>query len=429
MTLITYILPCLLLLCLQNLNAQEAYGKTYALVISGGIRPEANHYRYYDSTVKLHKAYMSAGVKKEDIFVLFGSGRSDIKDSRDAVKFSAEKNKTYFNAQAAFQKEHGVKISGGALKKDIKSIFEKLSKKMKAGDNLNLFITDHGSSNNAINLWGEELTVEELRSYIAILPKTVNIQIINNICYGGKVVDLTDNNVCVATAVDDKHVSAGEVNFSPFADYYADQISKGETFFQSYVYARNNDIPIGKYKTFAESKDGKPLTREFNVGATDSLKFFLAKQKNNQNKNICEKKENQNVTDTLLDSSKSMHKQHINSRSEVVKNNLKKQKAIFNDFMNNEYATKSAALSTIHQKTYRMSTASPELILKREKAYKDLNQKWDELIDKKLNLEKNIKNYTEELEWLNKENDFLGFADAEQLKKYEAIKNCLGRKI
>src|SRR5690606_24696533 len=93
-------------------------------------------------------------------------------------------------------------IDGEAKKAKLREKIRQINGQLKPGEDLSLFITDHGSRSDAddeteINLWGEKISTSELGDLLRELPATSKVRIITNICYGGGLNDLTSNNICV----------------------------------------------------------------------------------------------------------------------------------------------------------------------------------------------------------------------------------------
>jgi peptidase C13-like protein len=69
--------------------------------------------------------------------------------------------------------------------------FEAAGKRFSKGDQLLLFVTDHGTGdpkdpdNNAISLWQEKLTVRDLKALLARLPLGVQVVMVMSQCYSG----------------------------------------------------------------------------------------------------------------------------------------------------------------------------------------------------------------------------------------------------
>ena len=68
-----------------------------------------------------------------------------------------------------------------ARKAALRAWFEGAGQQLLPGDQLLLFVTDHGTKNEddldngAISLWQEDLNVEELRAMLALLPSSVRV--------------------------------------------------------------------------------------------------------------------------------------------------------------------------------------------------------------------------------------------------------------
>lgn len=106
--------PFLLVWLLHSFQAAQAQpqntsSKSYGIILSGGINPDSNYYRYYNSTANVHKAFINSGIEKKDVYTYFGSGNSNINDTKKQgmrKKHLAKDNPDIlFNAASSFKKK------------------------------------------------------------------------------------------------------------------------------------------------------------------------------------------------------------------------------------------------------------------------------------------------------------------------------------
>ena len=422
-----------LLLSIFNLTAQaQSSGKTYALMINGGSTKEDNHYAYYNDTTKLYKAYLAAGVKKENIISLYGSGPGSEPDTLnkmpDTLNYDPSAGRGYFNGSASLKKELGLNVSGPAKKKNIQEAFLKLSKQVKAGDNINMFITDHGTENNEINLWGETLTVDEFRAYLDLIPKTVTIQIATNICYGGKLVELTSSNTCVVSAVGDKNPAGGNFNNTPFVDAYAAKMSTG-TFAETFEHAKFNDVPVGRF-----------YGKIYNLGATNSMNYFLGKTKKSVSNGKCDYSDS-NVKNINLIEDSALKITASEKKTDLVEQLTQAEylhriyKKSLNEYTKNKYYEKELAGYIKKRDAAYLQVKNNASLSAEERSKANLNIDKDFMIDqRKLVLNDGVYRKKENDQFkkiaaLKKEIEFLESTDKEQFKKYSQIKSCMDRKL
>lgn len=419
-------------------QSQSASSKSYGIILSGGANEESNYYRYYNSTVNVHKAFVQSGIDKNDIYTYFASGSAKSTDTKNAGvrmrDYEQGKPGIAFSAASSFKKEN-INVNGAATSEDLKKAFVSIAAKAKPGDVVSLFVTDHGSSKGEVVMWGLEpkpesektekdlafeketdqrvmrskkLNVEQLKEMIKLLPPGVTVQIANNICYGGKLVELTDAdlNVCVVSQVDAAHESRSEMNSSPFADTYAAHLGK-KSFSESYRAARDADL-------------------NGNIGSMNSLDYYVAKEmmKIKTSKKVCAQLNSTGTAKAAQDVSQPLAAEAevlaVKAQYEQAQNKLKALKVKQASYLENEYRVAKNELTRQHEKIARLK-AGPE----KDLAYGDYNKKVDALQDMKIAHEVKIKNLTEQINNYQKQINFLPAASPEQLEKYRKIKKCM----
>jgi hypothetical protein len=243
----------IILLVLIFTKAQSA--ETYGVILSGADSLESNSYRFYSSIQEMYSAFRSAGVKRDNITTLYADGGAKgpdtIKESHKTFHFTREEIDTSVSLEADGQKD----IKYPATKDGISSTFDSLAKKLKSGDNLVLYVTDHGDKNDGIILWGgQHYSVGNLQDQLDKLPAGVTVQIATNICYGGQFLRLTRPNVCVVANADDNQGNFSNDNDDPFTIGLAKGLKKpsGKTgpkanMLDAFEVAKENDLPQNKF--------------------------------------------------------------------------------------------------------------------------------------------------------------------------------------
>lgn len=311
--------------------------KKAQLILNGGVDQNSNHLRYLENVRAMYEAFRSTGSQPSHISVLYGSGNlsdtgvpgsypayqpppgiigppygsplpggyalaptvSDPSEKRTSsgsdttslqggkgsvpppLSAGTEKSKSIDPVKSADARlsesyvfgDDPKKVDGSASKKSLRDRFRAYAQEMKAGGELTLFITDHGSRGGAgvseIELWGEKLSTTELSELISQLPPTVNVRVITNICFGGGLADLTSDRVCVF---------ANQSGYSPSfsdsedLDLYAQNFA--EALKQKIDYDRDGKVTYTDAHLFAVSQD-RPENR-----AETSLSRFLRIHKN-----------------------------------------------------------------------------------------------------------------------------------------------------
>ena len=246
------------------------------------------------------------------------------------------------------------------------------------------------------------------------MPPGVTVQLANNICYGGKLVELTDADagVCVFSQVDATRPSRSQLDSSPFIGGYIKGLGK-KSFQESYQEARAADL-------FSE-----------NIGSMNSLDYFVGNEMK-KNKSaaapVCTTANTAGSANAAAAVAQPMAieadilavQAQIAKAQEDTRSNQKKQA----QFLDNEYRTVRNELSSVHQKIYNLKPG-PE----RDLAYGAYNKKADAIEAMKKAYEVKLKNLKEYIANYEKQITFLKTANPQQLEKYRKIKKCMERTI
>jgi hypothetical protein len=164
--------------------AQDATtGATHALLINGGAKPASNYQSHLHHLQDMIVLLRTRGIPSQRIHIFSADGTAEGADLavRDcapegysliagtrtgrALRPSIELTDTRWPLQTVEP----------ATEEALERWFRAAGSRLAAGDRLLLFVTDHGTGRsknaeeNAISLWGEELTVSELRRLLDLL--------------------------------------------------------------------------------------------------------------------------------------------------------------------------------------------------------------------------------------------------------------------
>ncbi len=105
-------------------------------------------------------------------------------------------------------------------------------------------------------MWnGDYYSVDDLKNQLDKLPEGVTTHILTNICYGGKLLELTGPDTCVMANSDAYRVSYSFYNRSPFISSFADALKNNRrdgnangrnSMLEAFSYARDNDHPMNE---------------------------------------------------------------------------------------------------------------------------------------------------------------------------------------
>lgn len=474
------------------------------VMINGGSDKNSNNLRYLENIRAMYSAFGSTGAKDENISVFYGSG--DLEDTNIGgvsygyvpsttieEKGSAESVGYSEGYDAGSDSDEGISsqkktgpIKEKALEEDIKKevdvrltkeyvfsnsnksispakkaslakVFKKLSTELQKGEDLTLFITDHGSQNygtqsgqasggmgmpmggfgsgaveSKVNLWGEDLTVDELNSLLSSVPEANNVRIITNICFGGGLTKLTSKNVCVmANQVDSMPSMSESLDLDVYAQNFASAIETRKdfdndgkvTYLDAHRYASSLDNPMNHPKTsldyFLENNKRKIDLRK--KSGPDFFEPIMVCEKNSQDINSLEHAlvDIEKLLSTLSPDLSSVPL----SRKKYLKGRVEQDFSAFNGmevkqrmkFLTEKVNIIKKQLKEASDKWMKMSDTQKKIFEKKSALQAQ------ELMSQKMKLQSKIKG----LKSLSLEIDFLTHADENQLEEYENIKKCL----
>lgn len=425
----------IILLFLLNPKAYSA--ETYAVILSGGYNLENNHYRYYQSTSDMFHAFRSAGIKRENITTLYADGGKDlntvkietVEDGRNPwtlfITKQTKEIKTFIAPPVSFERDDKKDIKYPANSQSISETFEQLAKKTKAGDNIVLYITDHGNRYDGITLWnGDTYSTAELRQQLKKLPDGVQVQIATNICFGGQILELTSPNICVVSNSDEKRVTTSYETHDSFTEGMAKKIqdshaksNKGISFLEVFEAGKAFDHPDNKIHLtsldyFVEMESIIPKTPPKNATCINQESPISSTEK-----------EISEMIDSLKripDSDKSFHEKSLQKKLDLIKENLN---SFRNQYSQRERVIYLNELEKIKKKWATLSEKEKE---EQRPFYTSLAERLKAEDEKQF---KNISELEADQKRVLAEIRFFKNATPDQLEKYYSIKRCLEHEI
>lgn len=170
----------------QSNNSSNVAGRTYAIILSGGVNKLSNYERYWNDCSFIYQTLTNKyGIPKENIIPLMSDGADPSADMRLTTGgFSTQSLDLDFDGQNEIQLS--------AIKSNVVSTLNKLQSKMQKDDHLFIFVIDHGGStagntNSYICLWNNETLFDhELAEMLKpILDNKVNVNVVLGQCFAG----------------------------------------------------------------------------------------------------------------------------------------------------------------------------------------------------------------------------------------------------
>lgn len=226
----------------------------WAVLLSGGANKESNYARYWNDC---RYAYLALTRKLDypanHIFCLVSDGTNPAQDRKIGAY-------TYDSSPLDFDGDGVMDIAYSASKASLSTVFNYLAANVSPGDEVLLFVTDHGGHGGTINLWNEVvLTPAELDAELDKLGTSVNIDVVMGQCFSGFTTPhIKGTNRTIMTAVSKRPYSFGtDINgYDYFLKYWTDAIYNIDPDVSG-PYS-NGDGRLSTYEIFKYIEDNNP---------------------------------------------------------------------------------------------------------------------------------------------------------------------------
>lgn len=216
----------------QRLPERSNGSTQWAVIISGGCDSLNNNSRYYNDCVNIYfKLTQLLGYPKGNIFCLMADGTNPALDQRTG-------SNTYISSDPDLDNDGTDDIQYEANRTNIASVFNTLSLLVNPGDEVLVFMTDHGTPSGRFCLWGSEtLSPSQLNAELNKLGSSVMIDVVIECCYSGAFISqVSASNRTIATACTSTEVSYGlGYQYNYFIHYWTECISYAAVNGDSYV--------------------------------------------------------------------------------------------------------------------------------------------------------------------------------------------------
>jgi len=173
-----------------------------ALLINGGGTPASNYQSHLMHVRMLVDILRESGVPERRVTILSGDGPDpaadvalrEVQPEEDFWLLTGTRLEQPFRTPITYENS---RVPGFALRAatpaEVDRWFTRVGSRLKDGDTLLLYVTDHGTKNaedtrdNRITLWGKgrSLSVSELRARLARLDRRVRVVMLMSQCYSG----------------------------------------------------------------------------------------------------------------------------------------------------------------------------------------------------------------------------------------------------
>lgn len=247
---------------IQTNGEDDVAQRTYAVILSGGIRPYSNHERYWNDCSFIYQTLVNKyGVPRENIYPIMSDGNDPGADMNPA------KGGALISQPLDLDGDGTDDIEMAATKENVSNTLATLANKLNTDDHLLLFVIDHGGSNDNDNssyicLWkGEQLQDTELAEMLEpFTEKYVNVNVVLGQCNAGGFVDDLTKVGCVVSAAckgDESSYSCPDKPFDEFVYHWTCAVNEAThngtpvisdtdnngrvTMEEAFAYAKKND--------------------------------------------------------------------------------------------------------------------------------------------------------------------------------------------
>ncbi len=210
----------------------------WAVIISGGCNSSNNYSRYYNDCVNIYiKLTQELGYPKGNVYCLISDGTNPALDQRNGQN-------SYINSNPDLDGDGVNDIQFKANKTNISSVFNFLNALVCPGDEVLVFMTDHGDPNGNFYLWDyETLSPSQLNTELNKLGSSVMIDVVMGQCHSGaflyplSAANRTITTSCSAT----ENAVVEEYEYNCFLHYWTEAIP---------FYAQYGDRYISPYELY-----------------------------------------------------------------------------------------------------------------------------------------------------------------------------------
>ncbi len=168
---------------IANASVSNSSSDNWAVIISGGARPEINWERYWNNCSAMYKCLRNVyNYRRDRIFVLMSDGVSSDPDRR-------LNNGWYESSPQDLDGDGNDDINYSATKANISTVFNYLRDHVAVDEQVLVFVTDHGSRHDDesyITLWGgSEISASEFANEVKKINDSSRKHVVLGQCYSG----------------------------------------------------------------------------------------------------------------------------------------------------------------------------------------------------------------------------------------------------
>ena len=202
-------------------------GNSYAILISGGEDQYNNYVRYYNNCSFFYNKLVEVyGLSKSSIRVLFANGS----DNTNNMNYGTAQSPLLGNYPLDFDGDGINDIDYSATTNNIQFVINNFSQSLQSGDNLIIFVTDHGiriNNQSYICLWGDWLSASYFYQILSVIPQEVNVRIVFGQCFsGGFISNSLVNRTVIATSCSAYEKAKASSDYSTFLKEFTSALAE-----------------------------------------------------------------------------------------------------------------------------------------------------------------------------------------------------------
>jgi thiol-disulfide isomerase/thioredoxin len=184
----------------QSSESEIAPGRVYAVLLNGGAQRRINYQSHLLHVRGVIDRLERSGVPAENITIFSADGPNPAKDL--ATREVEQQDDFWLLPRSGLGgflrptiRYANSTVDGFTLqpasKEALRTWFADVGTRLAPGDTLLFYVTDHGDkneddlSNNTISLWGETLSVQELKGMLALVDPQVRVVMLMSQCFSG----------------------------------------------------------------------------------------------------------------------------------------------------------------------------------------------------------------------------------------------------
>ena len=258
-------------------DLMNAAGKTYAVILSGGMNKNSNYQRYWNDCSFIYQTLRRRfHIPKDHISVLMSDGTDPAVDMRTTGGY-------FISSPLDLDADGVADINMAATKANLTSELNRLSQVMTAEDKLFFYVIDHGGTddNNGTSyiwLWNSQKIYDYELATLLNQFNVSSMSIVLGQCYGGGFVDnLSASNRVITTACNYNQQSYASFNglFDEFVYHWTTAVNERDIFGTSVTSDANDDgwVTMLEAYNYAVSHDVWPEIPQI---STASIRNTLA---------------------------------------------------------------------------------------------------------------------------------------------------------